>query len=183
VASNNYPQVISVTSESLQSQIRALLPSQEGFGTDLMAQNVIVPIIDLTAAAEGSTVRQDLQSALAFGSQTAFDFKGTSGVIANTTGFWRIYAASTIRAQTSSTVSNSLTMSDGLSVKTIWEHYQSNTSTGASTAHTIDIIVFLSAGESISGVSSAADGGLVGSARQIADINGTLVNPSGFNPQ
>jgi len=43
--------------------------------------------------------------------------------------------------------------------------------------------VFLSAGESISGVSSAADGGLVGSARQIADINGTLVNPSGFNPQ
>jgi len=183
VANNNYPQITSVTSESLQAQVRALLPSQEGFGTDLMAQNVIVPIIDLTAAAEGSTVRQDLQSALAFGSQNAFDFKGTSGVIANTTGFWRIYAASTIRARTSTTASNFLTMTDGLTVKTIWEHYQSITSTGASTAHTIDIVVFLAAGESISGVSNTADAGLIGSARQIADVNGTLVNPSGFTPQ
>ena len=148
-----------------------------------MAQNVIVPIIDLTAAAEGSTVRQDLQSALAFGSQNAFSFKGTSGVIANTAGFWRIYAASTIKAQTSVTVSNSLTMTDGLSVKTIWEHYQSNDSNGPATALNIDIIVFLSSGKSISGVSTASDAGLIGSARQIADINGTLVNPSGFNPQ
>ena len=71
MANNNYPQVISVTSESLQSQIRNLLPSQEGFGTDLMAQNVIVPVIDLTSAAEGSSVPEFLQRAQAFGSQTA----------------------------------------------------------------------------------------------------------------
>ena len=66
MVNNNYPQITSVTSESLQAQIRALLPSQEGFGTDLMAQNVIVPVIDLTAAAEGSTVPQYLQNSVKF---------------------------------------------------------------------------------------------------------------------
>jgi len=174
------PEIITVNSEALQTQIRDLLPSQNGFGSELQASNVIMPIVDLTRAAEGSATPELLQTALSFGSQTAFDFKGSTGIIANTTGFFRIYAASTIRAQTSATVSNSLTMTDGLSVKTIWEHYQSNTSTGASTAHSVDIVVFLAAGESISGVSSAADAGLVGSVRQIATGDGTLVQPNGF---
>jgi hypothetical protein len=182
VANNNYPQITSVTSEALQSQIRALLPSQEGFGTDLMAQNVIVPIIDLTSAAEGSNVPENLQTALAFGSQTAFSFSNSSGVITNDPGFWRIYAASTIEAASSTTISNRLTLSDGLSTKTIWEHFASNAG-DALTALNIDITVFLAAGESVNGVSTSGLSGLIGSVRQIADVNGTLVNPSGFSPQ
>ena len=41
-------QLINLTSEALQATIRRLLPSQQGFGEDLQATNVVTPIIDLT---------------------------------------------------------------------------------------------------------------------------------------
>ena len=50
-------EIVPVVSEALEAQIRDLLPSQRGFGEDLQASNVITPIIDLTAAAEGTTTR------------------------------------------------------------------------------------------------------------------------------
>ena len=84
------PEIITVNSEELQTQIRDLLPSQNGFGSELQATNVITPIIDLTAAAEGSQLRSDLQTAVAFGSQTAFDGTGTTVTVANSPGFYRL---------------------------------------------------------------------------------------------
>ena len=72
------PEIITVNSEALETQIRDLLPSQNGFGSELQASNVITPIIDLTAAAEGSGLPTDLARAIAFGSQTAFDVSNTS---------------------------------------------------------------------------------------------------------
>jgi len=185
VANNNYPQITSVTSETLQAQIRNLLPSQEGFGTDLMAQNVIVPIIDLTAAAEGSTVPQNLQTAIAFGSQTAFAANNSTVVVANTTGFWRIFGTSNIMGNAGGVnYANSFTMTDGLSTKTIWGMKAATpSSAAASFSNNFDFVVFLAASISISAVTNNAYGWITGSARQIADINGNLVNPSGFSPQ
>ena len=60
------PQLINVTSESLQATIRNLLPSQAGFSEDLTATNLIQPIIDLTPTAEGSILRAALQTAIDF---------------------------------------------------------------------------------------------------------------------
>ena len=170
-----------MTSESLQAQIRSLLPSQEGFGTDLMAQNVIVPVIDLTGAAEGSTVPQNLQTALAFGSQTAIEAQSSTVVVANTPGFYKIIAASSISAD-SGNRTNSIVLSDGFSQKTIWKHSVA-TDPGAVTSLNIDITVFLSSGESVSFISDNTDAIISGSVRQIADVNGNLINPSGYNPQ
>ena len=182
MANNNYPQITSVTSEALQAQIRSLLPSQQGFGTDLMAQNVIVPVIDLTSAAEGSTVPQNLQTALAFGNQTAFEAENSTDVIANTTGFYRIIGTSSMNIS-GSTQTNSLTMSDGLSTKTIWSHKMAAGSVRGDQNLIFDYVVFLGAGDSVSAVSSNAGNFVIGSSRQIADVNGVLVNPSGFTPQ
>ncbi len=81
------PEIITVNSEALQTQIRDLLPSQNGFGSELQASNVITPIIDLTAAAEGSGLPVDMQTALAFGSQTVFEAQNSTDVIANSPGF------------------------------------------------------------------------------------------------
>ena len=67
------PEIITVNSETLQTQIRDLLPSQNGFGSELQATNVITPIIDLTSAAEGSSLSERLSQAIAFGSSTEFD--------------------------------------------------------------------------------------------------------------
>ena len=60
---DSVPEIITVNSEQLQTTIRNLLPSQAGFGSELQASNVITPIIDLTASAEGSSTPEFLQRA------------------------------------------------------------------------------------------------------------------------
>lgn len=178
------PQLSSVTSESLQAQIRALLPSQDGFGADLAASNVIQPIIDLTAAAEGTTVRPDLQTALAFGSQTAFSVENTSTTLANTVGFWRIFGVAAGNPQTSQKTMK-FSMTDGSSSKDVWKFGLNSTSANenSNSAVQFDFVVFLSSGESISASSDGNGKILAGSYRQIADVNGNPTNPSGFSPQ
>lgn len=175
--------ISSVTSEALQLKLRQLLPSQQGFGTDLSASDTIIPVIDLTASAEGSDVRQDLQTALAFGSQTAFSVENTSTTIVNTTGFYRIFGAVSVYSASGS--SNAIfELSDGVSDKEIWAAGYFGTSV-ANNGNLIpfDFVVFCASGESLKATSEAAGAFLKGSTRQIADINGTLVQPSGFSPQ
>lgn len=180
MANNNYPQITSVTSESLQSQIRSLLPSQEGFGTDLMAQNVIVPVIDLTSAAEGSSVPQILQTAMSFGSQTVFTANASTETIANTAGFWEVRFVSC--TQTVGTLeTNTINLSDGATNKAIYQDVK--TSNEAFTTTYVQFVVFLASGDSLSAVSSRVNNYVHGTVRQIADVNGKLINPSGFTPQ
>lgn len=182
MVNNNYPQITSVTSESLQAQIRALLPSQEGFGTDLMAQNVIVPIIDLTSAAEGSSVSENLQTAIAFGSSTSFNAQGGTTTIANTAGFYKIQGISNIRS-TSSRETNTIDISDGLSSKQLFDHTCADSNGQYIDSATFEFVVFLRSGDSITATTDSSNNSLNGSVRQIADVNGNLVNPSGFTPQ
>ena len=84
------PELITVNSEELQTQIRNLLPSQRGFGSELQASNVITPIIDLTTSAEGSGLPTYLQRAASFGSITSFDVVNATTTILNTTGFFEV---------------------------------------------------------------------------------------------
>ena len=174
--------VSTVTSEALQLKLRQLLPSQQGFGTDLSASDTIIPVIDLTRAAEGSDTPEILQTALAFGSQTAFDVVNTTSVLINTTGFYRVFGTATTFSATGSRLSASFSMGDGASNKTVWAMAQETNSVGTTSFIAFDFVVFLRAGDSLSAISSSADTNLVGSTRQIADINGTLVQPVGFSP-
>ena len=183
MANNNYPQITSVTSESLQAQIRNLLPSQEGFGTDLMAQNVIVPVIDLTSAAEGSSVPENLQTAMAFGSQTSFAENNSNSTIANTTGFWRVFGVSAIRPSGVGGGRGDLALTDGVTTKKLFDHDFNTGGSDAISTLPFDFVVFLAAGESLIASSLNVRCFISGTVRQIADVNGTLVNPSGFNPQ
>jgi len=175
--------ISTVTSEALQLKLRQLLPSQQGFGTDLSASDTIIPVIDLTAAAEGSDVPQYLQTALAFGSQSAFAANNGNDVIANTTGFYRIFGNATIKSRSSGSLTNSLTMTDGATTKTIWKQESFDTADSVGYSALFDIFVFLGTGESITAVSNNDSCFIAGSSRQVADINGTLVQPVGFTPQ
>jgi len=174
--------ISSVTSEALQLKLRQLLPSQQGFGTDLSASDTIIPVIDLTSAAEGSDVPEFLQTALGFASQNVYAASGSTDVVANTAGFWRIFGISNIRAFGFAT-DNKIILSDGLANKTIYEHSCGATTNEIPDSVVYDFVVFLDSGDSISVSSSHATNSINGSARQIATIDGTLVNPTGFNPQ
>lgn len=177
------PQISSVTSETLQSEIRRLLPSQQGFGADLQATNVIVPIVDLTAAAEGSTVPENMQTAFAFGSQTSVSVINGTATLANTAGFYRVFGGVSIYYGTAANGSVDFDLSDGFSTKELLSFAQTAATT-ASSAQVIDVdfTIFLRSGDSCT-VTASQFSEFAGSVRQIADVNGNLVNPSGFTPQ
>ena len=174
-------QIIRVTSEALQATIRRLLPSQQGFGEDLQASNIIQPIIDLTPSAEGSEFRQDLQTALAYGSQTVFKTAGTED-ITDGTGFWRVIGTATAPVTNAARTGGAIQIDDGGNTKHVWNMSVSVASGTNVMIASFDFVVYLRAQDTLRAVVENS-GTMAGSARQIANSNGDLVNPSGFNPQ
>jgi hypothetical protein len=171
-------QIISITSEGLQQQIRRLLPSQQGFGEDLQASNVVLPIIDLTPSAEGSQLRQDLAAAVNFIDASAFDCNNATITAANTAGFWRVIGAATADPSTGSGGNNDINLTDGLSSKVVWS-FRTGTGSDTQTAVSFDFIVWLDTGDSLTMTTNSA-ARMRGSVRQIADKYGNIQNPTGF---
>ena len=176
-------EIVPVVSESLEAQVRNLLPSQRGFGEDLQASNVITPIIDLTAAAQGTSVPQYQQQALAFGSQTTFNVTNATTTLVNTSGFYRVVGVSVIE-QLGGIQANVLRISDGLGIKDVWRHSVPGSASADSIGNIqFDLVFFLRSGDSLVGISTSAQTAIAGSFRQVADVNGNAVNPVGFTPQ
>ena len=173
-----------VVSEQLQATIRRLLPSQKGFTEDLQASNVITPIIDLTPTAEGSSLPEYLQNALAFGSQTEFTAAGGSTDIISNAGFWRVTGSVNLAGNSASIVQAAFGLFDGATFKTIYNWRKLGT-TSFSEFFTLsfDIVVYLRAGETLRASNSTTNADIRGSYRQLADVNGVLTNPAGFSPQ
>ena len=168
-----------VKSDSLESKVRQLLPSQGGLGQgfDLSASTQIIPIIDLTESAEGSDVRQDLQTALSFNSCTAFSVNNTTTTIVNNTGYFRIFGQiSLASASTESAVS--FILNDGATDKVIYKITTNNVTSGDFVGNFFDFTVFLNAGDSLKVLSANATSNCIGNTRQIADVTGELVNPT-----
>lgn len=173
------PQLTTITSEALQATIRRLLPSQQGFGVDLEATNVITPIIDLTATAEGSQLPYELQTAIAFNA-TYYTALNNTQTLANTPGFYRIQGTVSInKASASAFQSGSLSVKNGATSNRFADF--STVTAGGTISHiqNYDYFVFLDTGDEIEAIATS----LVvmrGSVRQIADRYGNLQNPPGF---
>jgi len=163
-----------IKSQALEDKINQLLPSQGGFqaGVDLSASTQIVPIIDLTESAEGSDVRADIQTALSFGKSTTFKVNGATSTIITTTGYWRVFGI--YQALSGSPVGR-IIVNDGTTDKNLIEYIQLGSS--GIINEKFDFVVFLPAGHSLKVVATTADGVLNGNFRQIADVNGNLINP------
>jgi len=174
------PEITSITSEALQATIRRLLPSQRGFGQDLQATNLIQPIIDLTPTAEGSEARADLQTSLAFGSQTSVSTNNTSNNLVVTPGFFRVFGTSMVYSNSSTNEEAEINVTDGSTTKNLYRHRMLSSPTNFGTVDKFDFIVFLRAGDTL--VARASGAGVVvdTTTRQLATVTGTLVNPNGF---
>ena len=172
-------QIIRITSEALQATVRRLLPSQQGFGEDLQASNVIQPIIDLTPTAEGTQLREDLQTAQALGSQTSFNINNTNTVIVNTPGFWEISSWNALRDNFGDYILH--TLQDGIASKEIYGIVPNSGSGSGNTVGTIlNYTVFLDTDEFVQ-INVGASSFCRGSVRQIADRYGNYTLPSGFS--
>tara|TARA_Y100000401_G_scaffold109259_1_gene105317 strand:- start:257 stop:784 length:528 start_codon:yes stop_codon:yes gene_type:complete len=169
-----------VKSDTLEEKVRQILPSQGGLGAgfDLSASTQIIPIVDLTESAEGSTLRQDLQSAFSHDNTTTYNIINTASNIITNTGYWRLFgniSCTNIGSSTDATIS----LTDGATVKELI-----NTSlgsvfgTGQSQIAQIlpyDFIVKTNAGDSVTVSSGSTNIGIIGCFRQIATIDGELV--------
>ncbi len=173
--------ISTVTSEALQLKLRQLLPSQQGFGTDLSASDTIIPVIDLTQAAQGSDVAEFLQRAWDFSTEYNQVVNAVTTIVSNT-GFWQVDVNCTMKFSTADT-SALIYISDGTTNKQIWRTTNvTATSTNSSSTLENKFVVFLRAGDSLVAQTSDASTLLDVWHRQIADINGTLVQPTGFSP-
>ena len=174
------PEIITVNSETLQTQIRDLLPSQNGFGSELQASNVITPIIDLTAAAEGSTLPISLQQALAFGSQTSTSVTATSTNIITSPGFYRVFGTADILGGAGGADEASIDQTDGVTTKELFVVSENQGGSNQYTHLPFDFIVWNDAGITTLARTSTVNSQLFVTVRQVADSEGNAVNPSGF---
>ena len=173
-------QEFTIKSEQIENKINQLLPSQGGFGAgvDISASTMVIPVVDITETAEGSALRQDLQSSLSLISATAFNVSNTTTTILNTTGYFRIFGNCNLTTSSASGVVGSINITDGLTTKTLISYNSiRDTATIAYNCIPMDFIVKLEAGDSVNMVSGATTCQFVGNTRQLADINGNLTNP------
>ena len=166
-----------IKSTDLETKVRQLLPSQGGLGAgqDLSATTQIVPVIDLTETAEGSSVRADLQTAISYDSATSFAIQNADTTIINNTGYFRIFGTCSFRGTTTSNRTCSFILSDGVTDKSIDQYIDGGTQD--TFIIPFDFIVFINAGQEMRISSSDTDVRVRGSTRQIATINGELVDP------
>jgi hypothetical protein len=173
------PEIITVNSEALQTSIRDLLPSQNGFGSELQASNVITPVIDLTATAEGSTLRSDLQTALNFGGATNVDIvTGGSSTISGT-GFWRVTVHVHLDPNAGAAGEVTFTATDGATTKTLYAIETYPESDPSFTDEFVDLVFFNTSGVSTT-INAVTAAKVTGSFRQIADAAGNFINPVGY---
>jgi hypothetical protein len=169
-----------IKSTLIEDKINELLPSQGGFqpGVDFSASTMVIPIIDLTETAEGSTLRQDLQSSFSHDTLTSTSINNaTRTTIQNTTGYWRIFGSAGVTAAVAATFCR-IELYDGTTYKTLFEPRGIQvTATGNTPVETFDFIVKLAAGDSITGTANTTSATLNVASRQLADLSGVLVNP------
>jgi hypothetical protein len=169
-------QEFTIKSEVIESKINQLLPSQSGYGAgiDFSASTMVIPIIDLTETASGSGLREDLQTSLSLTSTTNTLIQAaTNTVLVNTPGYFRIFGI----AGNINTALQELNIFDSTTSRVLLNF--NVTTIGAQYRIPFDFIVFLKAGDSLRGTSTAAAGSnfLSVTTRQIADVLGDLVNP------
>ena len=167
-----------INSQAIEDKINQLLPSQGGYaaGVDFSASTQIIPIVDLTESAEGSILRQDLQTSLSLTSVTAFSVSNTTSTLVNTTGYYRVFG--NVHGVALSGVNRNVIfqITDGTTTK-ILVKYNLIANSGIAFEESFDFLIKLEAGDSLQCVSNNANIAADGCTRQIADLSGNLVNP------
>lgn len=170
-----------INSSAIETKINQLLPSQGGFqpGVDFSASTMVIPIVDLTETAEGSVLRADLQRSVGYNFTSFTSTNQTRTALINTTGYWQVQTyVGAIDVGIASFVGFELY--DGTTYKSLYDlrAAYNYTNAGLTSANFLNFDVFLSAGKSLTVTSSSTSIRISGNIRQIADVDGNLVNPS-----
>ena len=165
----------------LYAQFRQDFPAQAGQGIpgDLNYSDTIIPVVDMTNAAGTGTLPQNLQTAWDFSTGHNTVTNGTTTFVTNT-GFWLVDLNLLLQIDGNPRSAN-LALSDGLTTKPIWEINSDSYTAAPAIAVSEAFVVFLRSGDTLSATSSDVGSILDVNYRQIATVNGVLVNPQGFS--
>ena len=171
-----------VTSESLEAKFRQVFPAQGGaeLVQDLYASGVIQPVIDFSSVAEGSVLAENLQTALDLGVSSATTSNATTTIV-NNTGFWRVDYQVSIRSAVGVVLTSHIDIV-GASTKRLRQWTTANPGSNPLDTDIFEgsMVVFVKTGESITVTSPDIEHDIHTACRQIADVNGNLVDPLGF---
>jgi hypothetical protein len=170
-----------VTTEALEKKFRDTFPSQAGaeLVDDLYASGVIVPTVDFTAAAQGSELRSDLQTAWDTAT-LSFVAQNNTKNITSTPGFYTVSVTVGYTAGTASPFAK-LLLTDGATNYNIWRFDIVNPGTGIDTTATSwDGVVWVNTGFTLKAQTNQTNTVMTIHARQIATSTGDLINPLGF---
>lgn len=171
-------QEFTINSSAIEAKINQLLPSQGGFepGVDFSASTMVIPIVDLTETAEGSEVRQDLQTAFSHKTAGEQSVNNTTATIINTTGYWILNYVFAGPPVSGAGTGAGILINDGSSSKVV-SAISINSSTSGYIVDRGSIVVKLEAGDSVIIESSGSTITTRCAFRQIADLQGNLIDP------
>ena len=169
-----------IKSEQIEAKINQLLPSQGGFGAgvDFSASTMVIPIVDLTETAEGSALRQDLQTALSHSTANVFDVSNATTVITSTTGYYRVTGTVFMPYFGNASIQRCrINISDGTTDQDVYDIQPVGFGTVSLLQITpLDFNILIKAGGNFNCIATQY-ARFSGNIRQIADLSGNLVNP------
>ena len=118
-----------------------------------------------------------MQTSLSLTTANVFNVRNTTTTLIQTTGYWRVFGNSCIASSTTTTISNQIQITDGITTKEVYEHRMVPTTSVLVNTAPFDFNVFLEAGDSLVFASGATTAIMSGSVRQLANINGGLTDP------
>ena len=162
-------QQFTIQSEKIRDKLNSLLPSQNvgGIGVELTGSTQVIPIVDLTEIAEGSGLRQDLQTAFNLIGVTSTNISNTTTDLVNTTGFYRVFGTNTQNGNSGARIE----ITDGATTKIL---FASGGDGNSNFCQSFEFIVKITAGDTLRAVSSGSTSALRVITQQIADISGNL---------
>ena len=169
-------------SEEFQRAFRNTFQGQVNSGRDLHVSDIVIPVVDFTPTTSGTSLPESLRYCV---NRNTTSFRGGSTISATSIGvsdgFYRIQAGLSAH-EGQSNLNFLLTGDSDLIIEQLYMN-GSLTSTGMS--GTRDFIVYQKVGDTIkySFEEVAGDGYYTFTVTPLADVNGNIINPNGYNPQ
>ena len=150
----------------------------------MFASGVITPVVDFSSVAEGSVLVPNLQTALDTATTVTVRFSNGTSTVASNSGFYKVLVNYNIPLRRPTQENFYLDLTDGITTAKIWSTGEGNSTTNEDdSVSTFETVVFVRSGYSLRlhSVNGGGSGYISVSSRQIATVNGTLVNPLGFS--
>lgn len=169
--------------EAIEEDLNSNFPSQGQGNPPLYysLSEVVVPTYSINDVTAGSILGENLQTAWGFGTGHTTTSNTTDTLITNP-GFWKVSVNFVGWVNAAVALEAYLYIDSGITTKTIWRvdmPIASNSSYATLDAE--EMVVYLRSGDSLK-VTTDSQYMIVNSVyRQIAEPNGTLVNPLGFS--